>query len=84
MSYINRDEAIRLIDNYQGGAMDKPTAKKILAEMKDGVVRCEDCKHIGIQLSASGFRLSLCTLSPYYLWVNPEGYCWKGERREDG
>ena len=35
MSYINREEAIRLIDEYQGGAMDKPTAKKILAEMEE-------------------------------------------------
>lgn len=35
MSYINREEAIRLIDNYQGGAMDKPTARNILAEMEE-------------------------------------------------
>ena len=41
MSYINREEAIRLIDEYQGGAMDKPTAKKVLENM-DGVEICED------------------------------------------
>lgn len=41
MSYINREEAIRLIDEYQGGAMDKPTARKVLEGM-DGVEICED------------------------------------------
>lgn len=41
MSYINREEAIRLIMEYQGGAMDKPTAKRVLENM-DGVKICED------------------------------------------
>ena len=41
MSYINREEAIRLIMEYQGGAMDKPTARKILEGM-DGIEICKD------------------------------------------
>lgn len=41
MSYINRGEAIRLIMEYQGGAMDKPTARKVLEGM-DGVDICKD------------------------------------------
>lgn len=41
MSCINREEAIRLIMEYQGGAMDKPTVKKILEGMC-GVEICED------------------------------------------
>lgn len=41
MSYINREEAIRLIMEYQGGAMDKPTARKVLEGM-DGIEICKD------------------------------------------
>lgn len=77
MSYINREEAIRLIDEYQGGAMDKPTAKKILAEMDEGIIRCKDCKHYVsedyncLQMDTGGWM--------YY----PDDFCSRGERRED-
>ena len=40
--YISRSEAIRLIDEYQGGAMDKPTARKVLEGMEEAKLSVKD------------------------------------------
>lgn len=83
MSYINREEAIRLIDEYQGGAMDKPTAKKILAEMDEGIVRCKDCKHYRFADNrAFGFPVKRCEWTGFED-VEDDDFCSYVERRED-
>lgn len=47
------------------------------------VVRCRDCKHAGINENHPSKPL-LCFLTRMCGSVDPEWYCWQGERKGNG
>lgn len=70
MSIINREEALRLIADYQGGAVDKTIAKRILIQMpeEDELVHCRECVKKG-----------KCT---FYDLQGDGGYCRYGKSKD--
>ena len=91
MRLIDADELYRKVSGYQGGAVDKTVAKRLIEQAPTvdavEVVRCKDCKH-----------LELLNEEEYYARCTQSGRlfksfgsvdvrihsCGRGERRTDG
>lgn len=77
MSYISREEALRLIADYQGGAVDKTIAKRLIMQMDEAIVLCKDCDWFNSMTHG-------CNRNPSVAPWEETDFCSYGERRDDG
>lgn len=57
------------------------TAREIVEGMSEEVVRCKDCKYIGLPLSPDDYNA--CKHKRAMVYAPADGFCCWGERRSD-
>lgn len=83
MKLINADEAFRVLSAYYHHRTEEQhdALREALDRVPEAVVRCRDCKYIGLPLSPTDYNA--CKHKRAMVYAPVDGFCCWGERRTD-
>lgn len=93
MEYINREDAIGILDDFYGGVNDDSRIRYLrtlyaLCDMPtEEIIYCKDCKHYcNVLYKDTQFEHGECSKSPFSRIFSdstgPYGFCDKAEKKE--
>ena len=86
---ISKEQALKVVADYQGGSVNKVVAKELLEALPEAVVRCKDCIHFELDKPyiIQGVPVlghEVCNAWSDGCKTDQNGYCFMAERRTDG